>query len=212
MKWKNILTEKRNENLILISIILMIVMIGYMHNRHISDMKAAVTSIYEDRLVAKNYILTLTQKIHEKKAYIGSKDEFFEKSIAANHAMMQVIEEFEETKLTDDESHSLRKLKKNISFLEELEIQVQHNPSLLTRDALKDRLEDQHNLILNDLVRLSEIQLVEGKKLLEDSNQIMTSNSVTNRVETALIIIVFLIFIMINSSSKRVVKKDLWYA
>ena len=212
MKWKEILTKKRNETLILLSILLMIAMIGYMHKKHLSDMEETVTAIYEDRLVAKDYVFFLTKTINTKKLALNSSDELVEEVVIANHTIDQLLVSFENTKLTSEESALFLKLKDEIDLSFEFESQIIHNPMLTQREMVIQQLNNQYDLILADLEDLSEIQLYEGKRRLESSNKVMASNRITSRLEIALLIVVVLVFLMATSSPKVLIQKDFWHS
>lgn len=211
MKWKNILNEKRNETLVLVSVMLMMVMISYMHKRHLTDLEEKITSIYEDRLVAENYIFDLSKMMNSKKVALNVETELVEKIALANHAVDELIYDYERTKLTEKENILFQKLKKDISVSKEFESQIIHNPTLPQQSSMRKVLDTQYDLILEDLDRLSEIQLYEGKRLLETSNQVIASNGITNRLEVALLIVIILVFLMAVSSPKALIQKDLWY-
>lgn len=213
MQWKNILNEKRNETLILFSVLIMIAMIASMHKKHLSDLEESITSIYEDRLVAKDYIFDLSRKIDKKQSALGTdKDELIEEITLTNYSIDQLLERYEKTKLTEEENLLLRKLKDDISLSMEFESQIIHNPLLAQREVIKSHLNSQYNLIISDLEELSDIQLFEGKKLLESSNQVIASNGITNRLEVALLIVVTLLFLMAISSPKVLMRKKIWHA
>ncbi|WP_370087881.1 hypothetical protein [Ekhidna sp.] len=211
MKWKRILSKKRNETLILFSVLLMISMIATMHKKHLLDLEETVTSIYEDRLVAEDYIFDLSKMMNSKKVALNNDNELVEKIALANHSVDELIYDYERTKLTEKEIVIFRKLKKDISVSKEFENQIIHNPTLSQQRSIRKALDNQYDLILEDLDRLSEIQLFEGKRLLETSNQIIASNGITNRLEVALLIVILLIFLMAVSSPKALIQKDLWY-
>ncbi len=115
MKWNIILKKRSSETLILFSVILMMVMIAYMHKRSLSNMEQTITSIYEDRLVAKDYIFDLSKMINDKKTAISSGNERLEEIVRTNHAIDRVIKRYEETRLTEEEQILWQKLKDDIN-------------------------------------------------------------------------------------------------
>lgn len=211
MRWKYILNKKRNETMILFSVLLMIVMIGYMHKKNLSDMEETVTSIYEDRLVANDYIFELSQKIAGKK-WLMSKDQNNEELTKLNHEINILIDAYEQTKLTVEENTLWEKLKKDLALAKEFENQILHNLNSIQWSQIQHHLDDQYQLIHNDLEGLSVIQIKEGKSLLDESRKIMASNSISSRLEVALIIIVLLIFLMFNSTYRLVRIKNKWHS
>ncbi|MEQ9009462.1 MAG: MCP four helix bundle domain-containing protein, partial [Ekhidna sp.] len=201
MKWKSILNKKRNETLILFSVLLMIAMVASMHNKHLSDLEESITTIYKDRLVAKDYIFDLSRKIDTKKVALSTaEDELIESITLTNHSIDQLLESYEKTRLTEEENMLLRKLKDDINLSVEFENQIFHNPTLTRRIVIKNHLNSQYDLILSDLEALSDIQLFEGKKILDSSNRIIASNGITKRLEVALLIVITLVFLMAISS------------
>lgn len=210
MNWKNILNTKRNESLILTSVILLIVMIGYMNKKQISELKESVTSIYEDRLVAKAYIFDLSQKMSAKKVKLSAEYRFIQESLNENESIDQLIRDYERTRLTLDETALLTRLKDDINLSVEFENQILHNPALPNRSLAISSLNNQYDLILLDLKNLAEIQVHEGKKLLESSNGALAFNGFARQLEIALFIVVGLIFLMIISSPKALIDKDFW--
>ena len=184
--------------MVMFSILLMIGMIGYLHKKNLSEMDKTVTSIYEDRLVANEYIFELSRKIVQKKESLDEGRYDAEEVTKLNHEIDLLIDAFEDTKLTADESKLWGKLKTDLSLAHEFENQILHNPISRHSVQLQNHLNNQYELIHSDLEGLSIIQLREGKSLLDNSKKIVASNSVSSHLEVALIIIVLLIFLMLN--------------
>ena len=66
------------------------------------------------------------------------------------------------------------------------------------RDIISNGLTKQYNLVISDLEQLSKIQLDEGKKLLDNSYEILDSSNTSSKLEIALIIVLMLIIILNN--------------
>ncbi|MEQ6168791.1 MCP four helix bundle domain-containing protein [Ekhidna sp. MALMAid0563] len=198
MRWKYILDKKRNEAIVLFSVLLMIVMIGYMHKKNLSDMEETVTSIYEDRLVANEYIFELSRKTESKKWLMANNQDAAQELALLNHEIDILIDAYEKTDLTVEESKLWEKLKSELALADEFENQILHNLASKQRIQLEKHLDSQYERIHRDLVGLSHIQLKEGKSLVDNSKKILSSNNISSRLEIALMIIVLLIFLMIN--------------
>lgn len=212
MNWKNILNTKRNESLVLTSVILLIVMIGYINKKHISGLKDSISTIYEDRLVAKDYIFDLSQNINAKKVSLSVEHGFIQEGLDENQAIDELIQDFEQTRLTEEETTLLVKLKEDIRLSIEFENQILHNPTLPSRDLAINSLFFQYDLILSDLKALSDIQMQEGKKLLEGSSEALVFNGMASHLEIGLLVVVAMIFLMVITSPKVLIDKDLWKA
>lgn len=209
MKWKNTLNATRNESLMLVSVVLMIIIIAYMHKKQVSSLEKTIIEIYEDRLVAKGYIFELTKKINAKKTSLNFENKEMEDGIIVNHAINRLIESYGQTNLTSEEVAGLDQLRQNVSLSAEYETQMVKDLPLAERIRIKENLALQYDVILSDLEVLSEIQLFEGKKLLESTDQIVASNVLTNRLELALIVVVSLVFLVILSPKAAGIKKKI---
>ncbi|MEO9474072.1 MAG: hypothetical protein ABJG41_01005 [Cyclobacteriaceae bacterium] len=209
MKWKNTLNATRNESLMLVSIVALIIIIAYMHKKQVSSLENTVIEIYEDRLVAKGYIFELTKKINAKKTSLNFETNNVEDDVIANHAISRLIESYGQTNLTNEEVAGLNKLRENIGLSAEFETQMVKDMPLAERIKIKESLSRQYDVVLSDLEGLSEIQLFEGKKLLESTDQIVASNVLTNRLELALIVVVSLVFLVILSPKAAGIKKKI---
>lgn len=210
MKWKDILSEKGNQRLLLGSIIIIvviIVMIRQTNKNHLSELQESVSSIYVDRLVAKDYIFELSKKVYSKKIMVEYGDEFLEKSIHINDSIQQLVGSYENTELTEEEGQLLVTLKNNIRISEKIENKFLQNPAPSQQEIIIDELTNMYDLILVDLGKLSAIQLSEGRKLLNNSYQIIASSNNTNYLEIALTIVLLLIIIKIFSGKKEQAEK-----
>ncbi|WP_425391101.1 MCP four helix bundle domain-containing protein [Ekhidna sp.] len=212
MRWKYILNKKRNETIVLFSILLMIVMIGYMHKKNLSDMEETVASIYEDRLVANEYIFELSRKIESKKWLMSKSQHAAQELTLLNYEIDILIDAYEKTDLTVEENKLWEEFKTELALAYEFENQILYNLASKQRVQLQKHLDNQYELIHADLVELSHIQLKEGKSLVDNSKKIMSSNNISSRLEIALIIIVLLIFLMFNSTYKLVRIKNKWHS
>ncbi len=205
MRWKDMFSEKGNRRLLLgsiIMIIVMMVMIRQMNKNHFSELQETITSIYENRLLAKDYIFELSKKIYSKKIIAQFENEFLEQSIQMNDSIQQLIKSYENTELTKDEELLLVTLKDNIRMSEQYENKFLHNPEPPQREIIADGLTKKYDLILSDLGKLSEIQLSEGKKLLDNSYVIVGSSNNTSHLEIAMTIVFLLLVIKIIKDEK----------
>lgn len=208
------MTEERNRSLLLIAVVMivgLIILIRFENKNHLSELQKTVTSIYEDRLVAKNYIFEISKKVNAKKISLGFEDQFLEKCILVNDSIDQLIQKYEDTELTEGENNLLVKLKDNIRMSEQFESKFLYNPTPAQLDVINKGLKNQYNLVLLDLEQLSEIQLEEGKKLLDNSYQILQSSNSSNHLEVTLTIVIMLIMIRIFSTSKKRPERELVY-
>lgn len=208
MNWKRILNEKRNETLILVPIILIIAMIGYLQSRDFSNMENTVTAIYADRLVANDYLFDLSKAVNAKQSALRNEAQFTEMRVDANNTIHQLLKSFEQTELTHDENALFLQLQKHIRLSEAFEDRMLQYVAQPSYKHNKEKLDGLYDLILTNLEGLSAIQLTEGKRLLEGTQQLKASNGMTNRLVIALFIVAVLLFMAAVSSPKVLMKRD----
>ncbi len=180
----------------------MMVMIRQVNKNHFSELQETITSIYEDRLVAKDYIFQLSKKIYRRKTMTQFEGVFLEQSIQMNDSIQQLIKSYEKTELTKFEELLLATLKGNIRMSEQYENKFLLNPAPPQREIIVDELVKKYDSVLADLMRLSKTQLSEGKKLLDNSYVIVGSSNNTSHLEIAMTIVFLLLVIRIIKDEK----------
>lgn len=148
-------------------------------------LRNSVTTIYEDRIVASDLLFDLLMLVQEKEfAFITSDSLFFEnKSEANNLAMRELIQRYEQTKLTQREGILLHNLKRELSRLQELEKEYIRLESV-DKAAWVSSI-DETVQILRDL---SKVQLKEGRQQMLMSNKTMDTIDLFTQIEIAFLI------------------------
>jgi hypothetical protein len=201
MKWKTLLNQKFNTGLALFSVLIMMFLLSFVHKRNLTEMHSALSSIHQDRLVAENHLYKLSQKVYEKKLTLDQSDAYMtEQHVWINDTIQQLINKFEATYLTTDEAAQFSALKDHLRIAQQLELQFTYGPSAVRRGSLIEKLSNQYNSILVVLNGLTTLQLDEGQKLIDQSNRIVASNTVTLRMEIGLFLVfALLIFLMFST-------------
>lgn len=162
----------------------------------------SVVTIYEDRLIASDLIFDMLKLVQEKElAVVASDSSFFvSQNSKVNADLQSLVNRFEQTKLTTEESKVFKELKNNMESLMDSESQ------------LKDSNTSNHSKILNDisvlkhnLTDLSKIQLNEGSKQMSISKQAVDTVELFTHIEIYLLVflaIVIQIIIMYNPKKK----------
>lgn len=193
--WKDILNQKRNTALTLVSIFLMILMTSVLNKVHLTQLEDSLEAIYQDRLMANGYIYQLSDLVHQKKAILESgASNWIEQSVQINDSIAKLIVGYEQTRLTSEEATVFEALKKHLRIAEKLEAQSTEHGTF--RPTIKNRYEDSQAM----LHQLSGIQLNEGKKVMQASNKTIASNRMTVQLEIGLLIILGLMIHFVVSS------------
>jgi hypothetical protein len=194
MRWQNILSKKSNVGLALVGVLVVMLLLTFVHKRHLSEVQAAMSSIYMDRLVAETHLYQLSHKIFEKKMLIDRNDDrMLEQNILANDTIQQLMNKYEATYLTADESVQLLKLKDHIRLSQQFENQFISGASPIQRDALSLELAKHYDSILASLNGLTQLQLHEAQKLIDDSNRIVASGNMTSQLAAGMVVVLGLL-------------------
>lgn len=165
-----------------------------------SRIKDSVTTIYEDRLVAKDFLYKLTVIISEK-----------EKSALKGKSNIDQIEyenidflitEFANTKLGKRETEELQDLIDNIERLRKVEAK---------ENITYEQLEPEYTRVQDNLERLAGIQILEGKRQVEYTNDVMDSIELFTKIEIYVLIILALLMqfvVLYTPKSQRLEEKE----
>lgn len=153
--------------------------------RNYDKLRGSVTTIYEDRIVAKELLFDLSALMHLKEvALIRADTAFFVKrNVTANEEIQGLIERYQQTKLTRKEGVLFSRLKNDLNDLRQLEVQFVTS-DLQDAGPLLERL----NQIDQHLHELAEVQITEARRQMDISNKAMDTIGFFTQIE-----IVFLI-------------------
>lgn len=180
---------------LLFSVLVLIILTNLQERSTISRLNNAVTSMYEDRVVVGNYILTLSDYIEEVIHILqsDSSDKIqVTKSVLANIDTMNVL--YDKTYLTDTEMQNFNQFK---ALCDHIKTDIQ---SANTANALEKSLEAQKILRV-----LSSIQVEESKNKLDEVLSITNTRSVLSYLEIIVIIIIAALVQKIVLSSKPLI-------
>ncbi len=151
----------------------------------------AVKSIYEDRLVVKDLLIDITNKIHKKEIAAITADSIFyaRENEDLNSLLESNIAQYQQTKLTRSEGEILNRLIVDYEELKKKELAY-----IQSGFSNKSNLFAQYQDIKNDLTDLAKIQLREGNKQFEISKKAMDMVGLFTQIE--LYVLVFLAVII----------------
>nr|MBI1231191.1 hypothetical protein [Cytophagales bacterium] len=185
----------------LTAILLLIFIKSIVDKQNVDELEAAFISVYEDRLVVQEHIFSITEMVFRMRLLVTESRTMEEykdvkqKVIDYHNKILDVIDEFEQTKLTPKEAEYLAEFKDLIT--NKLEIQ-----SYFTSNGQDENIDYQETLrrfdsdferVLTDLRELSNIQLEEGGKLTVRSYQIKARSDIWLNFEYAVLFILLII-------------------
>ena len=147
--------------------------------------KDSVTTIYEDRLIAKDLIFEMSKLIHEKEVALVRTDSLFFKTSnkVVNNSLQELLLEFELTKLTKEEEQIFSDLKQDVLVLQGVEYSYLQNNA-----NNKSKYLNQIQVVKGDLNDLSDIQIDEGKRQMSISKKAIDTVDLFTQIEIYLLI------------------------
>lgn len=152
-----------------------------------------ISTLYEDRLIAEEYILKMTSGIYQVKEVLNSNADDASKMNGLNNLLMNIKEvnsAYQETKLTEVEK---RKADELSTILSEFGSDHSKNTQLQLQLASK---------LLGILDQLSNIQLNESKQIMKRAEVLYTSSKISSQFVFALIIVILLVLQALVFSSR----------
>lgn len=201
MKWTYGVKEKFKIAMALTVVILLVLITSMINKNHFTKLQESFTSVYEDRLLVENYIYKLSRELNKKRMAIYNRSEESNEANRSDQRIDVLISNFQNTTLTTEESTVLEDFVEKIKVLRQIELEYKNSTSD-QHDALYTAYEEQFDMLSADLLRLSEIQLEEGKKLMETSTSIVTNSHLYSQLEIILVIGIGLVIQALIFASK----------
>lgn len=146
---------------------------------HFNTAQVALVSIYEDRLVAQNYIFQITTIIHEKELRLSDPSDISSKN-KDDQKLEELIEAFSKTELTTLENRQFSSLKSHLKELKKMDSDSENSR----------RTEQIFQELKNDLLQLSEIQINEGRNNTHLAQKSLNTNQLLSNLEIGFLIVI----------------------
>ena len=166
-------------------VFLLVLATNRLDNKRFNTISETLTSVYEDRLVAKGHLYELSSIFHEQEKLLITTNENI--STKAYHATVtQIIEIYKSTKLTNEERSAFANFQKHFKELQLLE----QRATDINSENYKANVVRQINRIQRDLDVLAKIQLDEGESLTKFAQSSLETSSNISKIEIAVIILI----------------------
>lgn len=192
MGWKLSTEQRIRAGGALIIVFLLILATNMIDNHHFTVVKKSITSIYEDRLMAKNYIYRISRHLETKRNILqtGKWEEASNINALANDSIRTLIEKYATTRLTEIESRHFSSLQTSLNQLFKHEENFGENEIINQEMHLMNTTEGYYAEIFKYLDVLSEIQIKEGKRELVFSNKTIDSSNFISKIEIIVLILI----------------------
>lgn len=172
-------------------VFLIILSTNLVDRANFSKIKDTVTTIYEDRIVASDLLLDMVILFHQKERIYDSSDLNLmqQQNVAINRQVDALVKKFEQTKLTETEQTIFNSLKAKIQILREYEKSENTSKTHKYDETL--------DVMIQELQKLSHIQVKEGKEQMLISQEAMNTMNVFTKVEIALLVLMVISLLLI---------------
>jgi hypothetical protein len=187
-------------------VFLLILATNLVDRNNFAKIQYSVSTIYKDRLIAKDLILDFSRIIHEKEIanLLADSSFFMQKNNAVRKETKALISSYLDTKLTNKEEMAFSDLQADFKQLEQMEDAMVKDQSF-NSETYKKRI----TIIKEHLQKLSNIQLAEGRRQVAISEEAIESIEVFTQLEIYILaFLAILIQIMIIYKPKTKVDPD----
>ncbi|GEC78315.1 hypothetical protein FAQ01_11850 [Flavobacterium aquatile] len=175
---------------------MLVLLNNYLERVHATNVKDAISTLYEDRLIAEEYILKMTSTIYQVREVLASDSNSNSKSNAIktlNDNFNATYSAYSKTKLTPKEKTTAVELLNYINKFESTFSTNNYSPSLYTNKAL------------TTLSKLSKIQLEESKLIMKNVESQYATIKASSQYAFAIIILILIVLQIIVFSAESII-------
>ncbi len=209
MKWTYLIGQKMKVALAFGIVFILVFATLAIDKRHINTLQESFSSVYADRLLVEGYIYKLSGLFHSKKIIFNFQNiaaaDISENNKEMNDSIRHLLVDYEKTKFTRDETMYFNQLKEDFQKLVKLEDDFLQSDS--NSIDVHNAIQMQHIKLSESLNQLSDIQMKEGKNLMDNTKKIVAASKITYRLEIAILLIIGLIIQGLIFASRSMVPK-----
>lgn len=191
MKWSLSTAQKLRAGIALVIVFLLIIATNQIDSNHFSIVKKTLSTVYEDRILVKNYIYNISRLLDKKQNALRSQSygQLDSLNTASNDSIRVLIDRFSKTFLTEQEAVRFRSLENSLNSLFNHEMQLNQE---VVDDQLPtmDVIDNYYDRIFEDLDALSKIQIEESRREIMQSNKSIDTSDLISRIEIGVLIFI----------------------
>ena len=198
MDWMYSIKNKVMASVALLSLCVLVLVSNYIDRNHTENVKNAISTLYEDRLIAEGYILKMTTYLYQIKSVVNSESSTINKNKSINKLLFDIKETsnaYHQTKFTELEKTKAEKL---LITLQELD------PIHLKNNQLELQTADQALVLLSELAA---IQLAESKQIMHHAEKLYLTGKTSSQFVFTLIVIILIVLQALVFTSKTLIPK-----
>ncbi|WP_421876432.1 MCP four helix bundle domain-containing protein [Marinoscillum sp.] len=195
MKKRWTLWQKLKAVTALIVVFLLVLATNLMDKKHLEMVENSLTSVYKDRLLAKDYLYKISRQLQQKRNVLRQQDlNQIERTIeAADDSLQTLMNLYEQTKMTGDEHQRLLELKHIEDNLIRKENLLFNTKDQVEMEAVKEEVILTHEDMILKIDQLFAIQMKEGKRQIDNSNRAIDRSNFIAQLEIGALIVIGLI-------------------
>lgn len=199
MKWAYTIKNKVLASSALLSLCVLVLVSNYIDRNHTENVKKSISTLYEDRLIAENYILQMTSALYQIRGIVIKGASSFDENETISKLLSTINEvsnAYHKTKFTELEKIKAGEL---IQVLNEIEPD-QRKSTELNLESVEKAL-----LILNEL---SNIQLAESKQIMNRAEKLYLTGEASSKFVFALIILILVVLQALVFTTKTLIPSE----
>lgn len=196
MKWTYSIKNKFLASVVLLALCVLVLLSNYLDRLHTRHVKSAISTLYEDRLIAEGYILKMTSHIYQIREVLQTDQQVLSKSAAIGKLMgnfNNTYEAYLKTKLTASEKTTALALMHYIKKLEQTFTTNNYSPAVATDQALAA------------LNKLSTVQLDESKLIMKNVESEYANIKASSQFAFAIVILILVVLQALVFSGKTLI-------
>ncbi len=176
----------------LLLVVALIVATNFIDRNNYQRIQDSVASIYEDRLIAKDYLFDIQLEIHQKELLLAQNNDslYAVQRTAAQDKINKLVDGFAKTKLTREEQRVFTEFQEEIAVLFKMEANFNRATNSLNQS---NKISKQLYKIDSNLQQLADIQITEGKRQMQVGKKAMESVDLLTQLEIWIVIIIAII-------------------
>lgn len=202
MSKKKTISSQINIVLALAAVFLLILGTNRVDKRHFETAQNAINSVYNDRVLAQDYIYKMNNLIHKKQRQLMEGSQAINSS--PNKDIETLIALFSETELTRNELNTFNSFRTGFEKLKSKEarfnkkIKAQLNNELTDKFNNKNPFEEDLAALQKDLDNLALIQVSESKSVMGIAQKSLNSNQLLSTMEIYALLVVGIIIMAVT--------------
>ena len=199
MNWKFSTAQRIRMGAALAVVFLLVLATNMMDSNHFTIVQDNLTTVYEDRILAKDYLFRISRQLQTKRTFLQENniDDLVKYSSQANDSIETLMTRFANTRHTEKETQHFE------SLFDKLNVLIQYESQYIKGELINEELpsidivDSYYAAVFEELDALFEIQLKEGSRIIEQSHKAIDTSHLISRIEEITLIVIGLLIQLI---------------